>query len=687
MRKVLGYHISAVIVLVITQFLVASVLFAATSSAIGKLVSAAELTSASLPNGKPVRCLVQGSLRIPGKVTTRKQKLYFLAWKRVLRAKLQDLKRRSERLGKKNYRNKVSKARADYAARVAACNQDSSSPTNPGEISGEILPQARRIDWSYAGVPGGIPHRSTICTVLGEGGKSPGFNQNVTASQIESAFSNCPADQVVYLNTGTYTVGPINLRRYSNRTLRGAGPGKTIINSTGGTPISSDQYSFSGATLIPQGATKGATSVVLASSNSQFAVGNLVKFDLDDDTDLVRSSNGPGRHISFQAIITAVDGTTISFSPPLAYDLAASRSPKASYLNGGPGLSKSGVEDMTIVNNGGTDVVSFIGTYACWVKNVELKNLENTGVFFVNSLQGEVRDSYIHSAEGYPNNSDGFGVYLYDGSGYQLIENNIFEKVGVGVLQSSSSGNAILYNYSADITFQSWPYQTGAYNANHGAHPMMVLWEGNVGEQWQSDGYHGSASHQTLFRNWFHGDDPYHVGTYVAGNRKMISAERGSYYFNVIGNVLGAAWATSMDPKSRYEMTENGEFYLNIQVIYRLGYPNVANNGFTAANPWSAYSLSYPDAKVKETMIRHGNYDYFNAATVWDPSVSDRALPSSLFHTSKPAWWPSALQWPPIGPDLTPKVNRIPAEVCYEDGAKDSQGTLSNFDAALCYSQ
>ena len=84
------------------------------------------------------------------------------------------------------------------------------------------------------------------------------------------------------------------------------------------------------------------------------------------------------------------------------------------------------------------------------------------------------------------------------------------------------------------------------FNTNHGAHGLMSLWEGNMAEQWQNDGYHGSGSHQTLFRNWFHGLHPTNTQ-----NRKMIDLCRASYYQNVVGNVLGD---TSWNPAS-YEMT------------------------------------------------------------------------------------------------------------------------------------
>src|SRR5262249_59966409 len=91
--------------------------------------------------------------------------------------------------------------------------------------SGIIAP-SRAIDWTTAGVVGGIPTRTQICSTL-----SPG----ATAPDINSAIANCPAGQVVFLNAGTYNLtSGIVFNNKSNVTLRGAGPNQTFLVFTGG---------------------------------------------------------------------------------------------------------------------------------------------------------------------------------------------------------------------------------------------------------------------------------------------------------------------------------------------------------------------------------------------------------------------------------------------------------------------
>src|SRR5437867_6511943 len=58
-----------------------------------------------------------------------------------------------------------------------------------------ISDPSRAIDWSNAGIPDGIPHRTTVCATL---------NPGVKAEQINRAIAACPAGQVVYLSAGTF---------------------------------------------------------------------------------------------------------------------------------------------------------------------------------------------------------------------------------------------------------------------------------------------------------------------------------------------------------------------------------------------------------------------------------------------------------------------------------------------------
>jgi hypothetical protein len=90
-----------------------------------------------------------------------------------------------------------------------------------------IIPADRNFTWN----PGmmskaGIPLRATVCATL-----SPSGGNDSTA--IQAALDSCPADQVVLLNAGTFTVNNY-LLVHSSITLRGSGAGATILKKTNG---------------------------------------------------------------------------------------------------------------------------------------------------------------------------------------------------------------------------------------------------------------------------------------------------------------------------------------------------------------------------------------------------------------------------------------------------------------------
>src|SRR6266851_3628268 len=87
-----------------------------------------------------------------------------------------------------------------------------------------IIDPSRAVDWSRAGTS--IPNRTTNCATLSSG---------ATSSQINSAISSCPANQVVFLNPGTYNLSAgITFNGHGNVTLRGAGPTLTILQFSSG---------------------------------------------------------------------------------------------------------------------------------------------------------------------------------------------------------------------------------------------------------------------------------------------------------------------------------------------------------------------------------------------------------------------------------------------------------------------
>lgn len=534
----------------------------------------------------------------------------------------------------------------------------------------DILPADRLYDWgAYCGVPGGIPNRTTIFRTL-----SPGC----TAAQISAALAACPSGQVVYLAAGTYSLSSITFPAGSGKTLRGAGPGQTTLRPSSGMAnfirFATSDYTESNGRMVISGYEKGSTSIVLATApGATFAAGNLVFINEDNDhnkfapdigvylrdngTNLPRLYNltvaYPGKNFTYTTRITSVNGNTINLASPIPLSFSATNIKAYPPNATGGNVSLCGIENLTIDGNNAAGCDHAIYGYSmdrCWIKDVEIKNYSggDTGLIgLINAFQCEIRRCYIHDCVGFPTQADGQGTSIDYFSCNCLLIDTIAYHVASIVQANASNANVIAYNLSVDLGRQvGGTGQTPAI-LHHAGHGYMNLIEGNIANQYQADGYHGSMSHEVIFRNNFHGVSP-GMPTYT-WLRLMIQLERWSYYFSCIGNVLGDS---SWNPVA-YEVLNRGSWDSNGK-IYGLGYvyPDITCSYYTAGSP---------DPNVRATLIRHGNYDYYYKDVVWDNGIASRTIPDSLFYSSKPGFFGS-LQWPPIGPDVSGLVTDIPAK-------------------------
>lgn len=543
------------------------------------------------------------------------------------------------------------------------------------DITG-TLSDDRSINWSRAvvgvpaaaGVPGGgIPYRTTIfCNVQVS---IPGTNivamgDGVTddTKALNSAMKLCPSNQVVYLPAGNYICSNnLSLSR-NGVTLRGAGS-NTVLHCRISNPSSPflTVGGYLGAikiTPIVSGTTKGSTSIVVPSVPSTVTPwGATIYLSQTYDPPYVHRvtyttkqvpDRGGTNLMQLASVVTGTTSTSISFWPPLAFDLT--NSPAFYSGEWGGGAMFSGLEDLSITcDKACTFNVYFERCFGCWIRNVQSAYTSQAHFYCIHSACCEIRDSYVHDFFGAGGGNNGEGIELYGLCSGFLVENNIVYHAFPGINTSdNSSGNVIDYNFGYDALSGSTIIGNDD-DANHGAHNVMNLWEGNVGGMFQSDGYYGSASHITVFRSYYSGAHP--TLTY---HRICIDLTHWSDYFNIVGNVLGASNWTGA-----YTVMQNNYSYL-ATTIYRLGYPNMGNNSYANwnTNP-PTYNIGDYDCMVSNTTFFLDNFDYYHNAVV-NPTNS---LPPSLFYTSTPSWWPTNLAWPPIGPDLTPMVGLIPAQV------------------------
>jgi hypothetical protein len=562
-------------------------------------------------------------------------------------------------------------------------------PNNNADCPGNC----RQIPWragSDLWNGGALPRYPSVnsCAGLTEGN---GTTDNGAA--IQACINAAPQDGVVLIPPGMFYVNrTVTLR--TRVALRGAGggagaqgrwmsgsykgdvgPGSQVttikLGPSGGisTPGSS---TLGSAVALSSGYTKGSTTIVAATAPG-VAVGDWVVIsERQGDTDIPTSytgdigdctwcgeSNASGYVMSQIVQVTSVSGNTVGISRPMYYTFKSGLSPRMRRLT--IAAQRTGVEDMKLwgsVNTRSGPHVNFDGCVFCWVKGVETYNTPDVAkaypVYLEYSYGAEIRDSYFHFGQG--NGGDrNYGIGMFGPNSDHKIENNILrENRHSWSQEGGGSGNVFLYNYVDDNYTDDSSY-VGSPRANHGAHPYMTLFEGNIVSHFASDYFWGTSSHIVMFRNWFWGDTSGNYAGFTATSPNWgfvaMEIDRMQHYYSAVGNVLG-----------RPNLHTN---WSNANLL-----PTGCGWGSSRSQP-TVYGLGCVsqggtfDSAVRSTMILHGNYDYkTNGVAHWDGgSVHD--LEDSMYYSSKPAFFGSC-DWPVFGPDLNPITNVLPAKTRFE---------------------
>jgi Pectate lyase superfamily protein len=654
--------------------------------------------------------------------------------------------------------------------------------------SGIIAPN-RAMDWSQAGIQGGLPDTNwPICATI-----SPYTGDG---SAIQNAVLACraahPTGGVVLLGAGTFTLSSGATMR-DRVVIRGAGTSSTIINYSAGASGCNGQGAFfcgNGSGIYrgnpsnptanwTAGYAKGATQITL-SSVSGITVNQTVLILNQCDTGYSgatctgaatdnngyfvcanpwlsagvgcnlggEASDGPDWRNSTTAwqqenvLVTAINqggcgATCVTISPPLHHaNWSSAQSPQA--VISGPQI-QPGVENLTLNAGvgGGTSGIAWNNVYQGFV----------SGVIVINGVRGAAAGNCVNCLwqnnyfYGNPTNyGDNAGV-MVQGGGYNLVVNNICQKVHLCFLADGICDACVVaYNFSVNQQSNN-DLMGNAVDSHAGPGNDYTLLEGNVIDKFNDDGDHGGHLNMTKFRNLIHGWESCANGQCGGSTAKAtqvtpyISAY-GSRYAADIANVFGTPGY-----HTRY-FDNTGAF--NSGMIYGQGV---------------GYNSQPADPLVPSTSIKWGNYDVVTGTVRWcgnssdtgwsttcastseipttaptypsavptlgDTGAGQSAMPASFIYAAKPSWFGS-VPWPPIGPDVSNgnvgqcagplnvlgkfngvaatnsaqcagsalntawggHVNAIPAMNCYLNvmgGPPDGTGSLLSFDPNTCY--
>jgi hypothetical protein len=563
------------------------------------------------------------------------------------------------------------------------------APTPSGSGSLGIIPSSRLATWyGNVGVPGGIPNRTTIfANVTQSPYKADNTGKTDASAAINNAIAACPSGQVVYLPAGTYKLSqPISFGFANGITLRGAGNSTVLVPDPG---LSAYQLISLGADTLNWGTTgtkpytnqvnwtagyAQGSNVITLSSTANYKVGQLIYLTQTDDPTLVWTDSSSTQNIKQITRITAINGNNVTISPALFWtQWKASLSPIAQNFGSlSYQASLCGLESFKIDMSGTSSITTAIfieQCYACWMTNIFINKSRNEAVVVEQSCNLQFNRDTIWDAQLYAENCG--GLMFYNAVSSSLIEDNIVYKNFPGMeINGGSSGNAFLYNVMIDDYCSEAPNLQGyAFDGNHAAHNCMNLWEGNYGANFINDGYHGSGSHFTIFRNRFHGTNE----EGLTENSKCVDLDKWSLYNNVVGNVLGTTGFSNVYDERGLNYSDND------RLILRFGYPNMGNGDYTSTRPYSTDEVNALDLAVRPTSetnngqvgttIVTGNWDSVHNMIVWDPTIANHTLPNSYYYPSKPAYF-NSLTWPPFDPTNpgAASVNSIPAGYRYTHG-------------------
>lgn len=571
-----------------------------------------------------------------------------------------------------------------------------------------ILAPSRAIDWSQAGIPGGIPSSTWArCgSVIAAG---------AGVATINRAIQKCAADHYVELGPGTFKLnGMIVLK--DRVAVRGQGSNSTFLLWSGHSNCNGQyaQFCLAGSNASwdqhnaawTAGFGRGETRLTLSNSQGITAKSTAITLDQRDEAvdtgniwNNVFGNNGGGARTSGtcgavpcsqqqQVLVTACvpscnrsGQTVVTISPGLYADnWRTGQTPGAFWVEST--AYRMGVEDLSTSNT----AVGFVvfNCYECWIRGVRSINAGRAHIQAWASSRNIYRDNYLYQNFNHVDQS--YGIELYYGNSDTLIENNICQQVTDSCPNNDGggAGNVAAYNFSIATmwgTGQNGLFQLSDYD--HASGQFFWLREGNIGTGFASDYIHGSHHFTTLFRNSYLGWQPLCGATDPAPclyNQGAALLEASSRYFNAVGNVMGAPYF-----HRAYQCYAGGAD--GDRAVWVLGNnaPNCGNwntgvGQFCQDYPKCAARSGAGDPLTRDSLMRWGNYtacrgegcnvvrwestekaDAFADTTGTssryaalpnpEEATAERPWPASFYLSAKPAWW-GALPWPAIGPDV-----------------------------------
>lgn len=471
----------------------------------------------------------------------------------------------------------------------------------------QIPPPARRVSWS-PGIPGGIPHiAGPVQSVVDHGAAADGSTDDHGA--FTAAIDALPADGgVVHIPAGTYLLrNTIAIDKAV--VLRGEGAERTVLRfDHGGAARNCIQvvtYGRGSWVNILSGYEKGSSRVVVADP-SPFHAGAIVETQQENDASVMYT-----RADWDQSWAAGAVGQLNVCSAVVGDTVVLERPLYIAYdgelhpqIRTNRLVDGAGIEYLRLVKTEPSDgsTIQLKNVDRCWVLGVLSDTTAKSHITMNTAFRCEIRQSCFRYSYDYGGGGHGYGVEMGFHTTDCLAEDNVFVHLRHSMMVHVGASGNV-FGYNYSREPFSGESWTPCDISLHGHYANYNLFEGNVVQEIDHADYWGPVGPgNTILR--------------CKVEAEGIDVSDQSHYQNLIGNVLG-----------------------------------------TGAN-----TINIADG-VDSTLV-HGNR--VKGALQWDPAVSDRELPASLYLEQKPQWF-GATPWPLYGPDAATD-NKPPSQVRYESG-------------------
>jgi hypothetical protein len=461
----------------------------------------------------------------------------------------------------------------------------------------QVIPAARRTDWSLAGYRDTVPKYNHILDITSFGGVGDGITINDTA--IEHAIvSLAGTSGTIYFPVGNFLFTR-TITLFDSIVLKGNSSDSTVLtfNLHGSGNLITMHGGIAQALAFLTADAGKDSSFIMVDNASPFIPGDYLQL-IQNDSALIFSSwalNSVGQI----AEIKSVSGHRINLGSPLRKDFKMSDNSRIIHLmpchNIGIECLKINRTDSTAGQTSNIDI-----DYAakCWIKGVESNKCNFAHVAISHSSHIEITGCFIHDAFAYGDNGQGYGIVVQYTSGECLVENNVFDHLRHAMLlQAGANGNVFGYNSSTNPFWVS-----GALPANsagdmllHGNYHFLNLFEGNLGQNIVVDNSHGiNGPYNTYFRNRadlygiFMNSNPASDNQNFVGNEVtntnfplglyIISGTGNLEYGNNIHGSITPAHTDSLTDTTYYKKRKPGFFEGNIKWP-GIGPPNAISSG------------------------------------------------------------------------------------------------------------